>query len=111
MPRGAYTRYGPVAPLLADLDDRYVVLGTGDEIAVAFAATELPAPAEGMSRTFVLVSHAYCKDMDLYTAQPDTVEPLPFHGMSGYPYPGSERDADTAPLAEYRREYNTRYRP
>ena len=34
--------------------------------------------------------------MDLYTAYPDTVEPLPFHGMSGYPYRADEHYPDTA---------------
>ena len=42
-----------------------------------------------MTRSFILVSHAYCKDMDLYTATPQTLEPLPFRGMSRYPYPAT----------------------
>jgi len=89
-PRGAYTRYGPVESLLGDFDDRYVILGTGDEIAVSFDANALPPPGAGRVRSFILVSHAYCKDMDLYTAEPDTVEPLPFRDMSRYPYPQNE---------------------
>ena len=32
--RGEYTRYGRVDELLSAFDDRYVILGTGDEIAV-----------------------------------------------------------------------------
>ncbi|MCK4660230.1 MAG: VCBS repeat-containing protein [Phycisphaerae bacterium] len=85
-PAGSYTRYGPVAELLAEFDDRYVILGSGDEIALRFDARRLPSPDDGMVRSFILVSHAYCKDMDLYTAEPDTVKPLPFRDMSAYPY-------------------------
>ena len=84
MPRGDYTRYGPVDELLKAFDDRYVILGSGDEIAVRFDATALPPPAPGRIRSFVLVSHAYCKDMDLYTATPSTVDPLPFGAMTEY---------------------------
>ena len=108
MPKGAYTRYGAVETLLEDFDDRYVILGTGDEIAVRFDARELPSPKDGEARTFVLVSHAYCKDMDLYTAEPDTVEPLPFKDMSAYPYPVRERDATEDALDRYPQRFNTR---
>jgi hypothetical protein len=108
MPRGAYTRYGDVADLLADFDDRYVILGTGDEIAVRFDATVLPPLAAGTTRSFALVSHAYCKDMDLYTGAPDTVEPLPFRDMSKYPYPSEESFPETEVLRTWRQRYNSR---
>ena len=55
------------------------------------------------------MSHAYCKDMDLYTAEPDTVEPLPFRGMSRYPYPDHEHYPDTDQHRRYRDESNTRW--
>lgn len=106
--RGAYTRYGPVDALLREFDDRYVLVGPGDEIALRFDATTLPAPAAGFTRSFILVSHAYCKDMDLYTATPQTLEPLPFRAMSQYPYPATESFPDTPELQAFRREYNTR---
>ncbi len=108
MPKGAYTRYGAVETLLENFDDRYVILGTGDEIAVRFDARKLPSPKDGEARTFVLVSHAYCKDMDLYTAAPDTVEPLPFKDMSAYPYPPRERDPAQDTLDRYHQRFNTR---
>ncbi|MCB1126451.1 MAG: ASPIC/UnbV domain-containing protein, partial [Verrucomicrobiae bacterium] len=107
--RGPYTRYGPVTELLQDYDDRYVMVGPGDEIAVRFEAAQLTPPHAGMTRSFVLVSHAYCKDMDLYTATPETVEPLPFRGMSRYPYPESEHFPDTPSLREWKQTYNTRH--
>ena len=111
MPRGSYTRYGPVEELLGEFDDRYVILGSGDEIAVRFDGRSLPPVATGHVRSFVLVSHAYCKDMDLYTAEPDTVEPLPFRAMSAYPYPPEEHAAEGVDVDTWRRAYNTRTQP
>jgi len=109
--RGAYTRYGPVRELLEAFDDQYVLVGPGDELAVAFDASKLPEPAGGKARSFVLVSHAYCKDMDLYTATPRTLEPLPFHGMSRYPYPSMEHYPEDEPHRRFRLTYNTRMIP
>jgi hypothetical protein len=108
MPRGRYTRYGRVEALLAEFDDRYVILGSGDEIAVRFDATTLPPPAEGEVRSFLLVSHAYCKDMDLYTGTPDTVEPLPFKDMTAYPYSAAECYPHGEAFRQYRDRFNTR---
>jgi hypothetical protein len=106
--KGAYTRYGPVEDLLAAFDDRYVIMGPGDEIALKFAAASLPQLSAGWARTFVLVSQAYCKDMDFYTATPRTLEPLPFRGMTQYPYPVTERYPNTPELEKYHQTYNTR---
>ncbi len=105
---GAYTRYGPVRELLEAFDDDFVLVGSGDEIAATFDATGLPPLPEAWVRSFVLVSHAYCKDMDRYTATPDTLEPLPFRGMTRYPYPATERYPDTPRHRELQSRYNTR---
>jgi hypothetical protein len=105
---GSYTRYGDVRELLGDFDDRYVVMATGDEIALDFDATALPEPAEGMARTWVLVSHAWCKDMDIHSVGPGTVEPLPFAGMSGYPYPEGESYPWSDDARAWQERYNTR---
>jgi len=107
--RGAYTRYGPVGELLAEFDDRYVVMGPGDEIAVAFDATGLGALPPGMKRSFVLVSHAWCKDSDLYTAACQTLEPLPFRAMRQYPPLPDQRYPDTPQHRAYLQQYNTRW--
>ncbi len=111
MLRGAYTRYGGVEHLLADADDQYVIMGTGDEIALAFDAGGLPEIAPGQARSFILISHAYCKDMDLYTGEPDTVVPLPFMGMSRYPYTPGEHHPAGPELEQYQQQYNTRRVP
>src|SRR5258707_186064 len=52
---GNYTRYGAVANLLAGADDRMVVMGSGDEIALRFAASELPPLPAGWTRDFLLL--------------------------------------------------------
>ena len=46
--------------------------------------------------------------MDLYTAHPDSVEPLPFHGMSNYPYGEEESYPRDKLHKEYLDRYNTR---
>lgn len=105
---GAYTRYGPVEELLRQDDDLFVLMATGDEIAASFDATQIPAPQSGMIRSFVLISHAYCKDMDPYTGTPETLEPMPFRGMTRYPYPEHERPAETDEQRRVREIYHTR---
>jgi Tfp pilus assembly protein PilF len=106
--KGAYTRYGPVEELLAHFDDQYVLVGPGDEIALEFDANRLPTLAQGHTRSFVLVSYAYCKDMDLYTATSQTLEPLPFRSMTRYPYPSTERYPASQAHQTFLRTYNTR---
>ena len=104
---GSYTRYGEVTPLLQEADDCFAIMGHGDEVTLEFSAADLPPVPPGFRRSFLLKADSYCKDMDLYTAHPDTVEPLPFHAMSGYPYIG-EAYPETPKTQEYRRLYNTR---
>jgi tetratricopeptide (TPR) repeat protein len=84
-PIGAYTRYGDVRPLLASFDDRLVVFGSGDEVALEFDRSRLPALPTGWTRDYFFVANGYEKDMDFYAAQGDTVDPLPFRSMGTYP--------------------------
>lgn len=105
---GDYTRFGDVTELLHEPDDCYAIMGRGEEVTLRFPVKAFgPVPA-GKTRSFILKSDGFCKDMDLYTAYPDTVEPLPFHGMSGYPYGKDEQYPDTEKTRAYRRKYNTR---
>ena len=46
--------------------------------------------------------------MGINSASPQTVEPLPFHGMSAYPYGPGERYPQTPAHLEYLPRYNTR---
>ncbi len=107
-PEGMLTRYGDVASLLSEPDDKYVIFGPGDELALLFDARRLPALPGGWRRDFIFYSDGWVKDGDLNTKYSETVEPLPFHGMSGYPYPDTERYPETPELVAYRAEYNTR---
>ncbi|MBL9086925.1 MAG: VCBS repeat-containing protein [Planctomycetia bacterium] len=105
---GDHTKFGDVTPLLGAADDRFVIFGKGEEVTLAFDAATLPPLPAGHARTFLLRVDGYCKDRDPYTGAGDAVEPLPFHGMSTYPYPATER-YPTDPLhTEYRARWNTR---
>ena len=94
--------------LLQEVDDMYVILNAGDEITVEFDASRLPALQEGWTRDFILYSDGWDKDGDINTLTSQTVEPLPFHGMSKYPYPETEHYPDDEAHKRYRLEYNTR---
>ena len=101
---GEFTRFGDVRETLLRADDLHCTLARGEEVALEFDATALPPLRDGWSRTFVLHSVGYCKDMDLYTAFPETVEPLPYRDMNNYP-PEEPMPAETR---ERQNQWNTR---
>ncbi|MDM8560901.1 FG-GAP-like repeat-containing protein [Candidatus Parabeggiatoa sp. HSG14] len=103
---GDFTRFGDVRELLKNVDDQFVIMARGEEIALEFDASTLPKLPKGWSRTLVLHSDGYCKDMDIYTAEPDTVNPLPYHAMKNYP--PAEPNPNLSALKEYQRVWNTR---
>jgi hypothetical protein len=103
---GRYTRYGDVRPLLLDADDQLVVFGSGEELALEFDASRLPELPQGYVRTAVLSAVGYCKDMDLYTAYPHSVAPLPWLEMEDYP--PRRPFPDEKARDEYERTWNTR---
>jgi tetratricopeptide (TPR) repeat protein len=106
--RGAFTRYGDVLPLIGAVDDQYVVFGPGDEITLQFDAAAAPPLPPGWTRDFVLYTESWMKDADLNTADGGTVGPLPFHGMSRYPYGAGEAFPSDAAHRRYLETYNTR---
>ncbi|HSR54396.1 MAG TPA: FG-GAP-like repeat-containing protein [Acidobacteriota bacterium] len=108
---GAYTRFGDVNPLLREVDDMYVITRSGDRIQAAFDVSGLPELSDGWARDYVLFVDGFGKDMDLNSAGPDFVAPLPFHSMSAFPYPSGEHYPDTPRHRDYRRNYNTRIEP
>ena len=61
-------------------------MNAGDEIKLKFDASSLPKIKKGWTRDFLFYNDGWLKDGDLNTAQGQTVEPLPFHGMESYPY-------------------------
>jgi tetratricopeptide (TPR) repeat protein len=102
---GYYTRYGDVRELVEAADDQYVITHHGDELRLTFEASELAPLRDGWTRSFMALADGFGKDMDLNSARPDHVEPLPFHGMSAYPYP----EGEAFPSSSAHRRYNTRY--
>ena len=105
---GRYTREGDVRPLLIKSDDMFVISRPGDEISLSFDARKLPRLAAGWTRTFLLYSDGFSKEMDINSASPDQVSPLPFHGMTKYPYASPEVYPMTAARRAYIDRYNTR---
>jgi len=106
--KGYYTRYGNVLPLLHEADNKYVITNAGDEISINFMADKLPGLQEGWKRDFVIYNVGWVKDGDLNTAFGNTVEPLPFHGMTRYPYGNNEAYPSDKEHEKYQMEYNTR---
>ncbi|QKK03814.1 MAG: tetratricopeptide repeat protein [Pseudomonadota bacterium] len=74
-PTGYYTAFGPVNELVAAADEAFAVIGPGEEVHFEFPAP--PAPPDGFRREIVLEVRGYAKDMDLYTRDGETVEPVP----------------------------------
>ena len=105
---GTYTRYGDVLPLLLESDSKYVIMNAGDEISLEFIASDLPGLPENWRRDFLFYNDGWLKDGDLNTAHGQTVEPLPFHGMSAYPYGFGDAYPTDSDYIEYMNMYNTR---
>jgi lipoprotein NlpI len=103
---GRYTRTGDVRNLVGTRDDLFVVSRPGDEIGLSFQA--LPPPSAGRERTFLLLGDGFSKEMDINSASPDIVQPLPYHGMPSYPYPASERPRHLVRRDGLQSKYDTR---
>lgn len=105
---GRYTREGDVRELLRDVDDFFVVSRPGDELSLSFDANALPPLPSGWTRTFLLRSVGYSKEMDGNSASPDQAAPLPFRRMTRYPYSAPEAYPDTPRHRDYLARWNTR---
>jgi Tfp pilus assembly protein PilF len=79
---GYYTRYGDVRELINKIDDRYVIVNSGDELSLRFA--EQPPPPAGWVRDFVIVGDGWIKDGDYNSTFSKTVLPLPYHAKNEY---------------------------
>jgi hypothetical protein len=105
---GRYTRLGDCLGLLGEVDDRYVILGSGDALEVRFDARSLPPLKAGWRRDYLLYLDGWAKDRDPNTIEALEVTPLPFHAMSGYPYGADEAFPDDELHQAWDREWNTR---
>jgi hypothetical protein len=99
--RGRFTDYGSVESLIAEKDGKYAVIGGGDELALSFKAPATP-PAPGLERSFILVLAGHVKDADRYTADSESVEPMPYAAMTSFP--GAPKPEDPVSAAMRRRE-------
>jgi Flp pilus assembly protein TadD len=110
---GPYTHEGDVGPLLTGTDDLFVVARSGDEIALAFNAPTRPTRPTGPTSptrprtTYFLHAVGYSKEMDVRSASPDHVLPLPYRGMKRYPPPPASDDV-SARQREMLDRWNTR---
>jgi tetratricopeptide (TPR) repeat protein len=82
---GYYTRFGDVRELLTQVDDRYVIMNSGDEMTLRFA--EQAPPAAGWVRDYVIAGDGWIKDGDYNSTFSKTVLPLPYHGKTLYVTP------------------------
>jgi hypothetical protein len=106
---GNFTAYGDVRPLLEQSDDRFVIIASGDEVALEFDPSSLTPIQPGWSRDYFLYADGFAKDMDFYESLSDTVEPLPYHAMPRYPYSADAHYPSTSEYLHYRLNYNTRF--
>ncbi len=103
---GKFTRTGDVKPLLNEIDDVFVISKTGDELVLSFDA--LPVLPKNKKYTFLLYADGYSKEMDINSASPDAVFPMPFKAMTKYPYGKNERFPMTEDKQKIYDEYTTR---
>ncbi len=106
---GYYTRYGDVRELLARVDDRYVIMNSGDEMTFRFA--EQPPPPAGWVRDYVILGDGWIKDGDYNSTFGKTVLPLPYHAKNEYTTPPGRLEDEWAYKRhpEDWRTYQTRY--
>ena len=105
---GMYTKFGEVLPLLQEIDDQFAILGAGDALRLRFDASKVGPVKDGWRRDFLVFMDGWAKDRDHNTHEALFVEPLPFHGMKGYPYPPDQSYPDTPITRAYRDRWNTR---
>ena len=105
---GDFTGYGDVLFLLTHTDDMYAIMDDGDAVDLRFP--ELPPSSGG--RDFLLVTDAYFKQpfvKRILGEDLSRVDPLPFHGMSNYPYDPSESYPEDPAHRAYLEDWNTRH--
>ena len=107
--RGNYTHMGDVKPLLQNIDDRFAIFGSGEEIAAEFDTVNLPALPAHWRRDYFFYANGFVKDMDWWDGSPFTVAQLPFHSMKTYPYAANEEYPDDADAIDYQLKWNDRF--
>ena len=110
---GYHTRFGDVRELIERVDDRYVIMNSGDEMRLQFA--EVTPPGAGWRRDFVLIGDGWEKDGDYNTEFSQTVLPLPSHDRPNYGAGTTSLALEDDPVYQRHRHdwqrYHTRYVP
>jgi Tfp pilus assembly protein PilF len=106
---GYYTRYGDVRELVDHVDDRYVIVNSGDELSLRFR--EQPPPPAGWMRDFVIVGDGWIKDGDYNSTFSKTILPLPYHAKNEYTTPPGKLEDEWVyrQHPEDWKTYHTRY--
>ena len=106
---GYYTRHGEVGELVREIDDRYVIVASGDEMSLKFP--EQPPPPAGWLRDYIIMGDGWIKDGDYNSTFSRTVQPLPYHAQREYVTPPGKLE-DEFVYKKYPddwRNYHTRY--
>lgn len=104
---GNFTRYGDVTELMMEADDKFVIIRQGDQINILFPE-DTTLVSEGTERDYFLVASVWFKVDGLFYVD-FTVDPLPFHDMTNFPYDTTtESYPYDATHLQYLKEYNTR---
>ena len=74
-PEGLYTSFGDARELVRDTDGALAIISSGEEVHLEFDAP--PGPPPGHRRFYRIAFHGWAKDMDLYTLDGDTLDPMP----------------------------------
>jgi hypothetical protein len=93
---GFYTALGDALELVAAADGAVAIFGPGESVHLEYEAAA-DQPLRGWTRVYVLEAEGWCKDMDFFTRDGRTVEPLPVRG------------ADAATRDRLHQRYNTRW--
>ncbi len=97
---GFYTRYGDVRPLVQTM--RTIACSSwarAMKLTLEFSPPLARSAAPAGRATFLLLVDGWAKDADANTAFSNSVLPLPFHGMSAYPYRRQEHFPNDPPHA------------
>ena len=78
---------------------------------MATCTAALPALPQGWKRDYFFYVNGYVKDMDYFEAMPFTVDAMPFHEMSGYPFTAAEHFPANREAVAYQLNWNDRVEP
>jgi hypothetical protein len=110
---GNFTKYGDVTALLQAADNMYVIGRQGDQVELQFPVGNLTKLAPGMERDYFLFVACWFKDPPGQWGYgfSFTVNPLPYIGMTGYPYTATQSYPYDAAHIAYLKQWNTRTIP